>query len=89
MNGNILILPQRFAPKTDNLSKPKNICNLNNFINKKLKEIGKKYDYRYSVLILVFARLISDGWLDYNDLKGVAENKIDRIKSIIRFCWNE
>ena len=50
--------------------------------------MGKTYDYRYSVLILVFARLINDGWLDYNDLKGLAGNKIDRIESIISF-WNE
>jgi hypothetical protein len=36
----------------------------------------------------VFARLVKDGWMDLNDLKGLAENKIDRIESLIDL-WND
>ena len=38
-----------------------------------------------NVIPLVFARLIKDGWLEYDDLEGVAEEKIERIKSLLRF----
>jgi hypothetical protein len=58
------------------------------FLTEKRDEIDEKYDYRYSVLILVFARLINDEWLDFDDLKGLAENKIDRIESLISI-WNK
>jgi len=30
----------------------------------------------------------TNGWLDFNELKGLAENKIDRIESLVNF-WNE
>jgi hypothetical protein len=33
----------------------------------------------------VFARLIKDGWLDFNDLKGLPKSKIDRIESLVDF----
>jgi hypothetical protein len=40
------------------------------------------YDYRYSVLRLVFARLLRDGWLSEADLAGLQKDKIDDIKHI-------
>jgi hypothetical protein len=48
-----------------------------------VREIDNKYDYRYSVLILVFARLMKDGWLMIDDLKGLGQEKIDRIVSLV------
>ena len=74
--------------EAEKLSKPDDIWRLHDFMSKKIKEIGEKYDYRYSVLILVLARLIKEQWLDYKDLKGLAETKIERIESLINF-WNE
>lgn len=35
------------------------------------RETDRKYDYRYSVLIEVFARLLSKGWLSQANLSGV------------------
>ena len=32
-------------------------------LRKKEKEIDNKYDYRYSALILVFGRLVREGWI--------------------------
>ncbi len=39
-------------------------------------------------LIIVFARLIKEKWIDVSDLEGLEEDKIDRIESLINF-WNE
>jgi len=45
----------------------------------KRREIDDKYDYQYSILILVFARLIKEGWIDMDDLQCLREEKIERI----------
>lgn len=51
-------------------------------MDEKREEINIKYDYRYSVLILVFARLLKEGWITVNDLEGLEEDKIDRIRHL-------
>ncbi len=79
---------EKIRTKAKKISKPDNIWRLHDFLTQKRGEIDEKYDYRYSKLILVFARLINEGWIDFSDLKGLAEDKIDRIESLINF-WNE
>ena len=37
------------------------------------------------MLDFVFGRLIKDGWLDFANLEGLNEEKIERIKSLLRF----
>jgi hypothetical protein len=44
------------------------------------READHKYDYRYSVLIWVFAGLMREGWLTEADLSGLKEDKIEEIK---------
>ena len=39
-----------------------------------------KYDYRYSVIIFVFARPLRQGWITEKDLEGLHEEKIEKIK---------
>jgi hypothetical protein len=42
-------------------------------------EIDRKYDYRYSVLPIVFAELVKQGRIAENDLHGLAPEKIELI----------
>ena len=79
---------EKIRTKTKKISKPDNIWRFHDFLTEKRDEIDEKYDYRYSKLILVFARLINEGWLDSSDLEGLAEDKLDRMKALIKF-WNE
>jgi hypothetical protein len=81
-------LIEKIRTKAGEIIEPDNIWRFHDLLTEKRDHIDEKYDYRYSVLILVFARLINEGWLDFEDLKGLAENKIDRIASLINF-WNE
>ena len=81
-------LIEKIRTKAGEITEPDNMWRFHDFLTEKREEIDEKYDYRYSVLILVFARLVNDGWLDFNDLKGLADNKIDRIESLINF-WKE
>ena len=74
--------------KVKKIKSPEELWRVHDFLTDKREDIDEKYDYRYSKLILIFVRLIKDGWLDYKDLQGLDENKIDRIESLITF-WNE
>jgi hypothetical protein len=64
------------------IADPEDIWHLHDFLDKKRKEIDQKYDYRYSVLILVFARLMQEGWLKESDLDGLHEDKAYQIKAL-------
>jgi hypothetical protein len=46
------------------------------------REINEVFDYRYSQLPLVFARLIRDGLLDEAQLSGLAEEKLKLIRDL-------
>jgi len=59
---------------------PEDIWHLHDFLKEKRREIDEKYDYRYSQLIFVFGRLLNEGWLEINDLEGLDEDKITKIK---------
>ena len=53
---------------------------LEHWLTERRREVDRKYDYRYSVLPLVFAVLLRDGWLSEADLDGIGQDKIDRIR---------
>jgi hypothetical protein len=69
------------------IAEPHHIWALHDFLTRKRKEIDQKYDYRYSQLVWVLARLISDGWLSEAELTGLAEEKLARIRSILEM-WS-
>ena len=56
------------------------IWSIRDYLNEKAREIGAKYDYRYSVLIDVFARLLAEHWLSVSELNGLAAEKIQLIE---------
>ena len=61
------------------------IWELHDYLSEKRREIDRKYDYRYSVLLMVFARLVNEGWLTEDDLSGIGREKLDivmRVRSI-------
>ena len=59
---------------------PEDIWKLHDFLEEKRNEIDDKYDYRYSQLLFVFGRLLREGWLNEDDLEGLNEDKITKIK---------
>jgi len=64
------------------ISEPRQIWELEDYLRKKRREIDDKYDYRYSVLLFVFGHLVKEGWIGMEDLQGLAEEKIERIRLI-------
>lgn len=60
------------------------IWNLHDFLSARRHDIDGKYDYRYSVLIFVFARLLKEKWLDMSDLEGLERAKLTKITALTR-----
>ena len=67
------------------MENPKEIWKIEEYLNKERMKIEGKYDYRYSVLIIVFGQLVRDGLIEKSDLQGLGQEKIDRIISIGTF----
>jgi hypothetical protein len=77
------ILIERVRKMTAGAKTPDALWEIHDFLSKRRQEIDDKYDYRYSVLHFVFARLLSEGWMDESDLEGLEEAKVARIKFIV------
>jgi len=58
------------------------VWELRDRLNSKAKEMDRKYDYRYSQLIFVFAQLLREGYLTEDELCVLGEEKSDEIKKI-------
>jgi len=59
------------------------IWRLHDYLSEKRRDFDRKYDFRYSVLMLVFSRLVSEGWLKIDDLSGIGDEKVEAIKRTI------
>jgi hypothetical protein len=68
--------------KLNDLSDPKDVWRLEDYLSKKRKQIYQKYDFRYSILIMVLGVLVKEGWIEIKDLDGLDEEKLQKIRSI-------
>ena len=65
------------------IKEPSDMWALHDLLTRERKTTDEKFDYRYSVLIFVFARLIREGLLDEAELAGLAEEKLAKINLIL------
>ncbi|MCC2670270.1 MAG: uncharacterized protein K0Q72_2741 [Armatimonadetes bacterium] len=56
------------------------VWKLHSYLERQRKAIDAKYDFRYSVIILLFVRLLAEGWLTQDDLVGLNEEKLAAIQ---------
>ena len=64
----------------DTTNAPSDIFRVQEYLTEQRRLVDRLYDYRYSRLLEVFGRLLSDGWLRENDLNGLQQEKIAKIK---------
>jgi hypothetical protein len=67
------------------IQEPSGLWDLEQYLTQRRREIDRIYDYRYSVLPLVLAKLLSNGRLVEDELHGLGEDKrgwIQRCNSI-------
>ena len=55
---------------------------IEDFLSEKRKIVDSKYDYRYSQLIIVFGRLLNEGYLAEEDISELGEEKRELIKKL-------
>ena len=69
----------------DKINKPSDVWKIHDYLTEKRKETDQKYDYRYTVLLSVFARLMCEGWIRAEDLEGLSGDKLQEIHRIVEF----
>ena len=67
-------------------TEPVHIWRIHDYLTEQRENIDEKYVYRYSILILLFARLLSEGWLKKTELEGLGEDKIKEIEKWLKRC---
>ncbi len=83
-NREINALIREINEKASVISQIEDIWGLHDYLSARRHEIDGKYDYRYSVLIFVFARLLKEGWLRLDELEGLAADKLKKVTALSR-----
>lgn len=66
--------------RVNQVSTPDELWEVEAWLTKRRKEINETYEFRYSVLPLVFAKLMYRRLLSEDDLKGLGPEKVDLIR---------
>jgi hypothetical protein len=75
-----------FKRKAAAVSSADDMWEIEDYLSQQRKKINEAFDYRYSVLPLVFARLIFEGELEQGQLAGLAEDKLQVIRRYLDFA---
>ena len=73
-------LLQEAKDRVARIEEPSELWDLESWLTERRREIDRRYDYRYSILPLVFAQLLRDGRLTEDDLHGLGQEKLDLIR---------
>ncbi|MGJ3249600.1 MAG: hypothetical protein ACFE0J_00505 [Elainellaceae cyanobacterium] len=77
-------LVQSVRQRASSISELDDLWDLHDFLSARRHELDGKYDYRYSVLIFVFAGLVKEGWLSLDELQGLKTEKLAKIAALTR-----
>src|SRR5215472_13101978 len=72
---------QEAKQKASQIKEPEDLWDLEHYLTERRKEIDRKYDYRYSQLTQVFGRLVHEGRLSEEELRGLRDDKLKSIRS--------
>ena len=67
------------------IKEPADVWELEHYLTERREEINCKYDYRYSQLRHVFGRLLYEGRVSEEELRGLQEDKLKSIRSVAKF----
>ncbi len=62
------------------IQQPSDLWELERYLTERRKQIDREYEYKYSVLILVFGNLMRQGRLSEEELLGLNQDKLDSIR---------
>lgn len=70
---------------TAKLATPEDTWDMHHYLTGRLRDIERKYDYRYSQLIVVFGRLMRELLIVEKDIEGLAAEKIEATRHIASY----
>lgn len=71
--------------RANQIKEPVDVWDLEHYLTGRRKEIGRKYDYRYSQLTHVFGRLLYEGRISEEELRGLGDDKLRPIRSLASY----
>ena len=77
-------LIEEVRQKASEIAEIDEVWRLHDLLSARRHEIDGKYDYRYSVLIFVFAKLLKEGWLSQDELQALERDKLAKITALAR-----
>ena len=75
-------IKSKLSKMVDGVTESWDLWRIHDYLTEQRKKTDAKYDYRYSVLPLVFGRLLKEGWLKDSDLEGLSDDKIEVIHRV-------
>jgi hypothetical protein len=72
-----------FKSRAEAAASPSDMWEIESFLRQRRREIDETFDFRYSQLPLVFARLMQSGLLEERELAGLSEEKLEIIRSLL------
>lgn len=75
---------QEARRRAASITQPSQLWELEDYLTRRRREIDRTCEYRYSVLLVVFAMLIRQGRLREQDLLGLSEDKLHFIRQCAR-----
>lgn len=77
-------LTEEVRQKASEITEIDQVWKLHDFLSARRHEIDGKYDYQYSALIFVFARLLNEKWLSLEELQDLGRDKLVKITALTR-----
>lgn len=82
LDRELTALIQETKTRVNQVSSPDQLWEIEEWLTNRRREVCETYDYRYSVLPLVFAKLLHRRLLSEDDLTGFDSEKVELIRRL-------
>lgn len=65
------------------MTTPAAMWEIEDYLRQQRRKVDQLFDYRYSQLLIVFAGLIRQGYLEESQLSGLSEDKREEIRRFL------
>jgi hypothetical protein len=79
-------ITQEVQDRANSIKTPSDVWALEGYLTESRKRIDGKYEYKYSVLPLLFAQLLREGNIALEDLDGLGEDKLAYVRALGSFA---
>ena len=67
---------QKAKQMAERIKKPDELWELERLLTQRRKEIDRKYEFKYSAVLLVLAELVRAGSISLDELRGLSDDKL-------------